>query len=81
MLETLLDEYKQTQQKVGSSAVKAVASSLAKAATAGEQKSLLHNEMQQIVDELFACENPNYSTEGKKIMTIIDHDELEKYLR
>jgi len=81
MLETLLEEYKQTQQKPGSSAVKAVASSLARAATAGEQKSLQHNEIQQIVDELFACENPNYSTDGKKIMTIIAHEELDKYLK
>ena len=81
LIESLLEEYKNTQQKVGSSATKSVATSLAKAASAGFIKKLFPEEMQQLVDELFACENPNYSPDGKKILTIVKVEELEKFLK
>jgi DNA mismatch repair protein MutL len=35
-------------------------------------------EMQHLVDELFACENPNYSPSGKKILAIMNTTEIEK---
>ena len=71
LVESLLEEYKQTGQKPGASVTKAVAASLAKAASAGYVKAMQASEMQQLVDELFACENPNYATDGKKITKII----------
>ena len=80
LVESLLEEYKQTGQKVGTSATAAVAASLAKAASANSQKLLQPAEMQQLVDELFACENPNYSPGGKRILNIIQTEELQKYL-
>jgi DNA mismatch repair protein MutL len=81
MLEVLLEDYKQTEQHVGTSVILTLAASLAKAASAGGQQNLQEAEMRQLVDELFACENPNYSIEGKKIMSIIQKDEIEQYLR
>ncbi len=81
LIESLLEEYKNTNQKIGSSATKLVASSLAKAASAGFEKRLFTEEMQQLVDELFACENPNYSPTGKKLLSIVRIEELEKFLK
>jgi DNA mismatch repair protein MutL len=81
LIESLLEEYKSTHQKVGSSATKSVAASLAKAASTGFIRKLYSEEMQQLVDELFACENPNYSPTGKKILTIVHLEELEKFLK
>ncbi|MBN1951274.1 MAG: DNA mismatch repair endonuclease MutL [Bacteroidales bacterium] len=81
LVESLLEEYKQTEQKVGGSAIKNVAASLARAASAGSLRILQHSEMQQLIDELFACENPNYSCDGKKITTILKQGELEQYLK
>ncbi|MBN1598607.1 MAG: DNA mismatch repair endonuclease MutL [Bacteroidales bacterium] len=80
ILEQLLEEYKTTEQKVGGSATKAVAASLAKAAATPYGKYLHTSEMQQIVDELFACENPNYSPDGKKIVAIVPLEQLDKLM-
>ncbi len=80
MVESLLEEYKQTGQKVGGSVSKGVAGALAKAASKGMDRHLQPTEIQQLVDELFACENPGYCPGGKKIITIITLDEIEKML-
>ncbi|MBA7578664.1 hypothetical protein ES708_20529 [subsurface metagenome] len=63
-----------------SPATQVVAASLAKAASVGYGKILYENEMQRLVDELFACENPNYSPTGKKIIAIMNIEELGKLL-
>ena len=81
LIESLLEEYKNTNQKVGPSATKLVAASLAKAASAGFEKKLYAEEMQQLVDELFACENPNYSPTGKKLLSILRMGDVEKFLK
>jgi len=80
MIEQLLEEYKVTNQKIGSSITQAVAASLAKAASIEYGKVLYPEEMHRLVDELFACENPNYSPTGKKIIAIMNFEELEKLL-
>ena len=35
-------------------------------------------EAQRLIDRLFECENPEYTSTGKRIMTIISLDEIEK---
>ncbi len=80
LIEQLLEEYKVTNQKIGSSVTQAVAASLAKAASIEYGKVLYPEEMHRLVDELFACENPNYSPTGKRIIAIMNFEELEKLL-
>ena len=41
-------------------------------------QKLGNEEMREMVDMLFACQNPNYSPFGKLIVSIIKTDELEK---
>ena len=38
-------------------------------------------EMTNLVDELFSCEMPSYTPEGKKTFVIIDDNEVEKMFR
>jgi DNA mismatch repair protein MutL len=38
-------------------------------------------EMQDLVDKLFACQQPNLSPDGKPTITILGVDELEKRFR
>jgi DNA mismatch repair protein MutL len=80
LIEQLLEEYKETNQKIGSSATQAVAASLARAASIEYGKVLHPQEMHRLVDELFACENPNYSPTGKKIIAIMNFEQLEKLM-
>ena len=81
LIESLLEEYKNTEQKTGSSATKSVAESLARSASSTFQRKLHTEEMQQLVDELFACENPNYSPRGDKVLSIVKYTDLEGYLK
>jgi DNA mismatch repair protein MutL len=38
-------------------------------------------EMMNLVDELFACEIPSYTPEGKKIFVVVEDCEVEKLFR
>jgi DNA mismatch repair protein MutL len=55
--------------------------SLAKAASIPYNRSLEPIEMQDLVDKLFACQQPNLSPDGKPTITILGVDELEKRFR
>ncbi|MFP4017891.1 MAG: DNA mismatch repair endonuclease MutL [Bacteroidales bacterium] len=55
-----------------------IALSLAKASAISEGKVLAYEEMQELVDKLFACSTPNYTPDGQKIISLISMDEIEK---
>lgn len=38
-------------------------------------------EMSKLIDELFACEMPTYTPDGKKVFVIIDEDEILKWFK
>jgi DNA mismatch repair protein MutL len=78
LIEQLIEEYKQTENDVKGNMKERVALSLSVASAIDYGKLLTVEEMQHLVDELFACENPNYSPTGKKIMTIMNTTEIEK---
>jgi DNA mismatch repair protein MutL len=80
VIEQLLEEFKETDSKVGTSLIKTIAASLAKVAAIEYGRVLHLGEMQQLVDELFACENSNHAPDGKKIISIMKTDEFEKLL-
>ncbi|MDD3740957.1 MAG: DNA mismatch repair endonuclease MutL [Bacteroidales bacterium] len=57
-----------------------IALSLAKTATFKIGKVLREEEMQDLFYRLMSCSNHNYTVEGKKILEIINIDEIEKKL-
>jgi len=81
LIEILLEQYKSTQADVKINAKENVARSLAIASAINYGTLLATEEMQEIVDQLFACEEPNYSPSGKKTMSIMNIDEFEKKLK
>lgn len=54
-----------------------IASSLAKASAIPYGKSLSSEEINKLIDQLFACENHNYSPDGKSIVNILSENEIE----
>jgi DNA mismatch repair protein MutL len=78
LIELMIEEYKQTENSVKGNIKERVAISLSSASAIGYGKMLSVEEMQHLVDELFACENPNYSPSGKKIMAILNTEEIDK---
>ena len=78
VIETLLEEYKNSQTEPGKSARERVARSLSKASAIKYGMSLTREEMREIMDKLFACSNPNYSADGKPVLTILQLEDIEK---
>ena len=78
MIEVLLEEYKIRQMDVKMDTKVKIAGSLAKASAINYGKTLINEEMREIVDKLFACDTPNFSPDGKPIISILQIEELEK---
>ncbi len=51
---------------------------MAKSAALGYGKKLEPQEITALTDRLFACQSPRFSPQGKKVITIIDFEDLEK---
>ena len=81
LIDDLLMEIKENQALPFDDAKQKIAASMAKAAAIGYNRNLSAFEMQELVDKLFACNHPNFSPDGKKVLTIIEMDELDKKLK
>jgi len=81
MLEALLEEYKSKQKNAETDSKEKIAESLAKASSINYGKNLTTEEMREIIDNLFACDTPNYTPGGKPAVTILDIDEVEKLFK
>ncbi len=80
IIDNLLENYKDHKDTKGIKieARENIAISLAKASAINYGKSLTNEEMRDIIDNLFACETPDYSPDGKAIINILNIEELEK---
>lgn len=83
--ETLITNMVQTAIEKGCKVKEEVQSmlalSLAKAAAIVPGQVLSNEEMNNLVDGLFAVATPNYTPDGKTILTVIKEDELEKLFK
>ncbi|MFA8434052.1 MAG: DNA mismatch repair endonuclease MutL [Marinifilaceae bacterium] len=78
LLENLLENYKSNQIDVKLKVRENLAQSLAKASAVNYGKSLSNEEMSSIIDQLFACKTPNFTPDGKPIISVLETQELEK---
>jgi len=80
-LEMMIEQYKSLQgiNNLGTSERIARAASRASAIDYGT--SLTDLEIQELVDQLFACSNPNHSPSGKLIVKIIELEELDNHFK
>ncbi len=78
LIESLIENYKNTQQSATNEINEKVAQALAKSAAISYSKNLSVLEMQQLIDKLFACYTPNFSPDGKTIVSIMNKEEIEK---
>ena len=81
MIEHLLEEYKSTGSDVREGTKERICKSMAKASAIPYGKLLIREEMQEMIDALFACENPNYSPSGKPVLTILEINEIEDQVK
>lgn len=79
IVEKLLEEYKNSPVDAQAKVREQVAGSLAKASALDYGIELKKEEADRLIDKLFACETPNYSPDGKKVLTIIPLGDIEKF--
>ncbi len=78
IVEKLLEEYKNSPVDARAKAKEQIAMSLAKASALDYGTDLKQEEVDHLIDNLFACSTPNFSPDGKKVLTIISTDDIEK---
>ncbi len=78
IVERLLEEYKNSPVDARAKAKEQIAISLAKASALQYGTELKPQEVDHLIDNLFACATPNFSPDGKKVLSIISTDEIEK---
>ncbi len=78
IVEKLLEEYKSSPVNARSKAKEQIAISLAKASALDYDSELKQEEIDHLIDNLFACSTPNFSPDGKKVLTIIPMEDIEK---
>ena len=78
IVERLLEEYKNSPIDARSKAKEQIAISLSKASSLDYGTDLKQEEIDHLIDNLFACATPNFSPDGKKVLTIIPTVDIEK---
>lgn len=78
IVERLLEEYKSSPVDARSKAKEQIAVSLAKASALDYGTDLKQEEIDHLIDNLFACATPNFSPDGKKVLTILKTEDIEK---
>ncbi|NTE03394.1 DNA mismatch repair endonuclease MutL [Agrobacterium tumefaciens] len=78
LFEQLIEGFKNTQQELKLSKRDRLARSLAKNSAIKAGTALAQEEMNTLIDELFACKTPNFSVSGKPIIQTITLAELDK---
>lgn len=81
IIESLLEEFKNSPVNLQEKAREAVAISLAQASAIPYGQALRPAEINELIDNLFACTTPNFSPKGKKILSIMPLDDFEKLLK
>ncbi|MBC7390734.1 MAG: DNA mismatch repair endonuclease MutL [Opitutaceae bacterium] len=77
LLEDLLNQFKQNKKELNLSLQDNLARSMAKRCCLRKNCALGQEELQSIIDQLFACTNPNYTPGGEKIVTLMGKENIE----
>jgi DNA mismatch repair protein MutL len=78
LLLEMIGKARNTSQDPTTSIHETISLSLAESSSLKSGQRLTSEEMNDLIDRLFACANHNFTPDGKKIMTVFSQDELEK---
>lgn len=73
----VLEDYKRNTDEFSFGKKESIARAMAKNASIKKDKILSKEEMLSLIDQLFGCENPNYSPSGEKTFYILDVSSIE----
>ena len=78
LLEGLIEQFKWNQTQFSLTAQENLARALAKRACIQPGKLLHKEEVDTLVDQLFACENPNYAPDGRRTFVMLTLEDIQK---
>lgn len=81
LFEGLIEQFKANQSELALPLQENLARALARRASIKTGQPLVREEMQALVDSLFACSTSNYSPEGKPTFFIFELNKIESYFR
>lgn len=76
LLKTLIEKARTTALNSAVEVSENIALALAEASSIKSGQSLTNEEMSDLINRLFACENPNHTPDGKTTMVIFSQDEI-----
>jgi DNA mismatch repair protein MutL len=79
LLEGLIEQFKKNQSELQLPIQENLARAMAKRTSLRTGEKLGIEEMEALVERLFACANPNYSPEGKPTFFTLDTSKIESY--
>jgi len=80
-LELMIEQFRTLEGLPEDANAERLSRSAARVSAINYGKSLSGMEMQEIIDQLFACAQPNYSPSGKLIVKIIELEELDSHFK
>jgi len=78
LFESIIEQYKRNQNELSLSRQENICRSLARRAGIKKGKKMQQEEMQCLIDSLFACKNPNYSPDGRATFYILALPKIEE---
>lgn len=79
IFEELLEQYKYNKKELGLTQKENLCRSLAKRTAAIKCKNLNDQEAEQLIDQLFACMQPNYTPDGNPTYKLISLDKIKSW--
>jgi DNA mismatch repair protein MutL len=73
----MLDEFKQSQSAMKLNKRHHLALSMARKASVKSGEELTEKEMKNLIDQLFACETPNFTPDGRHTVITFDLNDIE----
>ena len=80
-IEFMIEQYKTLQGLNDRAQAERISRAAAKASAIHYGKQLSDLEMQELIDQLFACANPNHTPSGSLIVRIMDLEELDVHFK
>ena len=79
VFEGLLEQFKKNKSELSIPTRENLARSLAKRTGLAKAERLTEEEMRALIDQLFGCQNPNYTPDGRKTFHMLDLKMIENY--
>jgi DNA mismatch repair protein MutL len=81
VIDEIIEAYKSGEVDLQNNLKDRIARSMAQQSAIKPGKPLSIEEMDELIGQLFACQAPNYSPDGKPVITILSNDEIESRFR